>query len=702
MADHDEHPDHPWYPNCDYICEREELVTSILQQLRNLGVVIIRATPQVGKTTLLRLLGHRIISTDPDLEPVFVYWQERFKRGNSTWTQYLEENKGDWQKANAKVRPYNPGARTVYLIDEAQGSYEEDVLWSELRNHHNLRNQPLFVLVCVYGAAGISRIRNPDVESQARRVHVLHRVELRPSTPGNPSMLFKPEQTMEVIQKWAITHGFQIKDGVSDYLHSATDGHPGMIGLLLSHFQQMLKQVPSIVTTKTFSIELCHNLVVQHENSFVEWLSNWGRGVWSPWSEGYTRQCLSAEVYSHLKLSDIQKALREVATRPQGYTHLQNDFDAFAFCHRQGYLHTEVSTPETRETTFTFPSPLHRRVAYRRLLPGREPDAALRSVSLQQVCINAIARFSPAALQKRRPARRNRSWGIPEAVFQNELYSCLLIELRYLPILSEYSHTKDGRIDFYISDQKWGVEVLQCGSNADIAEHVARFKRGGRYHKWDILHDYVVLNFSPRSALRDIRIQDASIQSHVLLVVVEPDEYTAEIYTHDKQLRKTLTLGEGRLQNHTDYFEGLTFGTADSLASLQDRSTANERHSTGELERMKVQMEQRNMQIEQQNMQMGQQNMQIEQKTMQMEQMRAQMEQQNMQMGQRNMQIEQKNMQMEQMRAQMEQQKDEFQRQLQELRVDKRKESHKKDMMEEKDKSAPIDEKYEKGKKRKR
>ena len=526
MADHDLHYTHPWDPLCDYICERQELVTSVLEQLQNYGVVIIRATPQVGKTTLLYLLGYRIISTEPNLEPVHMLWETRETRGNLRfdWNRYLELAKAYWQERNTRVRSHNPNAQTVYLIDEAQSSYEEEGFWSMLKNHHNLRDKPKFVLVCVYGADGVSRIRNPNVESQARRMHALHRIELRPSMRGNPCMLFKREETANVIQKWAITHGFRLEDGVLEYFHSTTDGHPGMVGLLLKHFIEVFKMESifnyhqhidltnnsqsEVCMTQTLSTELCHNLIVQHEKSFVEWLSKWGRGVWSPESEGYTNSCLYAEKYSHLKLSDIQKALREVAIRPCGYTRLKRkDFDAFAYCHEMGYLHTEQPESRNKETTFLFPSPLHRRVAYRRLLPGREPDAALKSISLQQVSINAITRFSPAALQSRQPIRSNKGWGIPEAAFQNELYSCLLVELRYLPILSEYSHTRDGRIDFYISGQRWGIEVLQCGTSANIATHAARFTAGGNYQKWGILNDYIILNFCPRSALRDIKIQ---------------------------------------------------------------------------------------------------------------------------------------------------------------------------------------------------
>lgn len=238
----------------------------------------------------------------------------------------------------------------------------------------------------------------------------------------------------------------------------------------------------------------------------MEWLSTWGRGVWSPRCEGHIEKCLLKPEFSGIGILDIKKALREVAKHPDGLTRQQKDFDAFAICHKVGLLHTETPITGTKDTRFTFPSPLHRRVAYRRLFPGREPDAVLKDLSLLQICSNAIARFSPSALQDRRYSQSSGSWGIPEAAFQNELYCCLNRGLYYLPILSEYSHSKDGRIDFYISDQKWGIEVLQCGSNTGIAEHIARFASGGKYQRWEIMDDYIILNFCPRAALREVKI----------------------------------------------------------------------------------------------------------------------------------------------------------------------------------------------------
>lgn len=241
----DDHEDahHRWSPNCDYVCERSNLVYSILQLVRNTRVVVIRATPQVGKTTLLRLLGRHILYEELDLEPVFIEWKHRKMRDGLPYKQYLAQKRSTWEEHNATYRPQNPKATPIYLIDEAQDSYEEEELWTRTLKGYDTSQQPKFVLVCLYGTAGFSSGYEPNVESQALLIDRLQRVELRPSTFGRPYMLFKPEETAATVQKWAITNRLQLQSSVSKYLHAATDGHPGMVGLILRYFSFLSCQV---------------------------------------------------------------------------------------------------------------------------------------------------------------------------------------------------------------------------------------------------------------------------------------------------------------------------------------------------------------------------------------------------------------------------------------------------------------------------
>lgn len=64
-----------------------------------------------------------------------------------------------------------------------------------------------------------------------------------------------------------------------------------------------------------------------------------------------------------------------------------------------------------------------------------------------------------------------------------------------MPIASEWSRTIDGRIDFYIPEKRWAVELLRDHSN--IGEHVSRFKTGGTYYPWlqeKMVEDWIVID----------------------------------------------------------------------------------------------------------------------------------------------------------------------------------------------------------------
>ncbi|KAM0180802.1 hypothetical protein ACHAPF_002095 [Botrytis cinerea] len=515
MNDHALHHLSSWSTRCPYICERPDLVSSVLKLALNTGMVVIRATPLVGKTTLLQLLGYHILLHNPELEPVFVLWQPKSRRDNVPYMEFLNE-KADWaRKDNAKYRPHNSKATIIYLIDEAQGSYEDEEFWiAQLKNRYT-RSRSIFVLVCLYGAAGNSGIQDPSIESQASKVDRLNRIELRPSKSSRSCMLFKLDETLTAVSKWILENGLNPDSvdrvAIAEYIHSATDGHPGMVGLILGSFEMLISQ--NIQNGRRWSTVFCHEFLVEH-NFLLDFLTQWGRGVWSVEGENHLKDYLiRSPSYSHLKYSDVIDAMRKVARLLNGYTESRrNNMDALAFCYKMGFLHAEYSQYGSSEITYIFASPIHRRVAYRRLIPGPPPGTASDTITLQQACLNAIERFSTSVLHRRSTSsniscKSSPDWGIPEAVFQDEMYCCLNHELHNLPILSEYAETKDGRIDFFVFGKKWGIEILQSGDNGRLEEHANRFQSGGKYHKWGILEDYIILNFCSKSSLDALKIK---------------------------------------------------------------------------------------------------------------------------------------------------------------------------------------------------
>lgn len=144
---------------------------------------------------------------------------------------------------NAQRRPHNPKARNIFLIDEAQNSYSEADFWSRHQKNIFTRSQSLFVLVCVYGSATNFLPGRNNHQSEALTIEQSQRIELRPSVAGGLSMQFTLKETEEVVEKWRYTNQYKLMGSVGEYMHMATNGHPGMLGLLLNSFESCFPQV---------------------------------------------------------------------------------------------------------------------------------------------------------------------------------------------------------------------------------------------------------------------------------------------------------------------------------------------------------------------------------------------------------------------------------------------------------------------------
>jgi predicted AAA+ superfamily ATPase len=76
-----------------------------MRLLESMRVVVIRATPQVGKSTLLLLLGRHVLDERRDLESVFIHWKSQEERNNLPYDEYLKHEKSRWQKNNTQISP---------------------------------------------------------------------------------------------------------------------------------------------------------------------------------------------------------------------------------------------------------------------------------------------------------------------------------------------------------------------------------------------------------------------------------------------------------------------------------------------------------------------------------------------------------------------------------------------------------------------
>ncbi|KAI4280404.1 MAG: hypothetical protein L6R38_004499 [Xanthoria sp. 2 TBL-2021] len=122
-----------------FLTERKKLVTNTVKLLKEKVVIVIRAPPQCGKTTLLSLIAREILTNISHLEPVCTRWERRTYDDNKTYYEVLESPRAEARVANQALREtlktdghdFTGYRRPVYLIDDAENTYDEVAFWDQ-------------------------------------------------------------------------------------------------------------------------------------------------------------------------------------------------------------------------------------------------------------------------------------------------------------------------------------------------------------------------------------------------------------------------------------------------------------------------------------------------------------------------------------------------------------------------------------------
>lgn len=223
--------------------------------------------PFTGKSTLLNLIGAKILREHNQLEPVLIHWKFRsedeienrsYKDKLARELKRAREENEEWRSrrqpyylrlfrgfGNAIARVTGLATETidttrdracpVYLIDNAVNTYHERAMWEEHFKNPDDAGNALFVLVCVHGSAdGIVQWGSDLSESSQIESH--RRIELRGE---GLCMLLSSLETREIVGSWAKQHPFQIGSDLIEYLIFETQGHAGMLQMILKHLSKM-------------------------------------------------------------------------------------------------------------------------------------------------------------------------------------------------------------------------------------------------------------------------------------------------------------------------------------------------------------------------------------------------------------------------------------------------------------------------------
>ncbi|KAN0071428.1 hypothetical protein V8E54_010024 [Elaphomyces granulatus] len=263
---------------------------------------------------------------------------------------------------------------------------------------------------------------------------------------------------------------FKLDTEVQDYIYSLTNGHPGMIESVLEYVQNVHRASLERQNAREITLDKIR-MALEDDKELFQLLTKSPAGRSLP-----SRDMQNGGIYPGITVHSITF----------DFTNAQ-----IQLCFRNAWVHAELD--ENSVVIGVLPSPLHARfVEYYYGNTVSFPHGK------EDFCLRVLKRFSASMLRTTRDGRRIGPSGKlrpPEAAFQAEFYRCCWHEVGPVGICSEWSGTKDGCIDFLISEPGWGIELLRDGNK--ITEHCNRFRQHGKYYSWiqqGFLRDWLILD----------------------------------------------------------------------------------------------------------------------------------------------------------------------------------------------------------------
>ncbi|RAH63999.1 uncharacterized protein BO66DRAFT_406762 [Aspergillus aculeatinus CBS 121060] len=449
---------------------RPQFIDELIARLDRYHLIRVNGTPASGKTSMTRVLANELLARYPQT-PVYLLcgWEWDDVRFAGGWALYLQQQLG----THGHRLITHPG---FLLLDEAQQTYWDTQLWTDLFKSITGSSAVKVVLFTCYGSAG----SEPGWATTTMR-----------ELPGKTPMVFKPHQ--------------QISLRPEESEETAPRWKP--VGLLLDETEahEILDRYVPIVISNGADIltkELKHGLFLVsggHAGLLVS-LADALELIPEIYALIRKRQPLDWTTQSAYS-SFFKNAVMYDGTLESSYAGSPDQQRALQAIWKEGWLHAEIVLGETR---YVFPTQIHRWLAksigsrYCQCLFFRD-DAPAKEMAYRsplEMATEAIRQFDPHQLSK--TARTL------EDQYQKEFYRCLFpLLLEYqIAMLPEYlikktAGLRSGRIDFLVEQKKWGLELMCDGDR--ITQYMRRFEKDGPYFAMirdELMEDYIVLNFT--------------------------------------------------------------------------------------------------------------------------------------------------------------------------------------------------------------
>ncbi|KAK9237143.1 hypothetical protein V1525DRAFT_404725 [Lipomyces kononenkoae] len=472
------------------ICTRDETVSKLAEILDAENIVHIRGTPASGKSVLALLLRDYYRRQGRT-----VFWL-------GAWEQNLSDlnDKDPWERFAQILRCRYPTFKkeqdifandNVIILDEAQGTYGDIEFWDQIvksiRGRIGYRIK--LCLFCSYGSPSRGMPYNRRDHGTPVDFGPTQRISLTPSVePGSPPIgLFYNKDEFEIVVTKScsaeLVEKYSIDRDARNYIFNLTNGHPGAVNSIVYYLFQVYRSEVKHGITPTIT----ENSVIQalaDDNKVFSSLQGTAVSRSFPFGDGFTVEAANT----------LRQALED------GYIPFNESVDGIRCCYENGWIHRAVlrDSNEQQKSVGVLPSRLHEKYIECLIakVPTKYPDEAFPTI--QSLCKEVLKHFSSKNLRhcvegKLSTAAKLRPL---EAQYQDEFYRAFnAVVGRGVPISSEWSRKGDGRVDFWIPQKRWGIELLRDHNR--VTEHCDRFKKGGRYYPWiegDMLEDWIIID----------------------------------------------------------------------------------------------------------------------------------------------------------------------------------------------------------------
>ncbi|RAH74743.1 uncharacterized protein BO66DRAFT_407533 [Aspergillus aculeatinus CBS 121060] len=419
----------------------------------------------------------------------------------------------------------NPAAfsapNSLLLVDEAQASNLSGVVKKDMR----------ICLVCSYGSPTTGVEPGPFIPAEFT---TSQRITITPQQfPGSPQIgLFYTrlefDDAVSRKIKYQYHDNFTLHEEAGGYIFSFTNGHPGAVNAILSYIYEYYRS--PITHGKLPVMTKQHVILCLKEDE----------EVWT-----HLASCSVARSFPKgPKLTPrVVNVLGDIAE--QGSIEWEENNEGMGQCYVNGWIYKTIvldATCPLGKDMVVLPSRLHEKWV-EKFVGGIPASLPLRFDTLQTLCCEVLGRFSVMSLRRASKGKKMSSastYRAVEAQYQDEFYKAFRsVAGQAVPICSEWSRTQDGRVDFYIPEKKWAIEVLR--DHRKIDEHVSRFREGGAYYGWiedGTIQEWIVIDCA--TTLRSKVHREPN-----LIHAIFPADYT-ELQVFGRQ---RLPIYKARLQN---------------------------------------------------------------------------------------------------------------------------------------------------------